>query len=110
MIPAAKVAGIFIARKALYMVSFGQRFGVPRADRSSFLWHYVNDSETDTLVFRIRFECRPLYDEKGKPVPGRNIKTITGIELGGEGFADFEKAEAQRIAREYLKQAMEEAV
>ena len=31
--PAAKVAGILIARKALYMVSFGQRFGVVEKSR-----------------------------------------------------------------------------
>ena len=31
--PAAKVAGIFIARKALDMVSFGQRFGVVEKHR-----------------------------------------------------------------------------
>ena len=68
-----------------------------------------SDSETDTLIFRIRFESRPLYDEKGRPVPGRNIKTITGIELDGEGYTDFEKAEAKRIAKEYLKLAVEEA-
>lgn len=67
-----------------------------------------SDSENDTLIFRIRFESRPLYDDKGRPVPGRNIKTITGIELEGEGYTDFERAEANRIAREYLKLAVEE--
>ena len=33
MTPAAKTAGIFIARKALDMVSFGQRFGVVEKPR-----------------------------------------------------------------------------
>ncbi len=61
----------------------------------------------DFLVFRVIFDSKPLYDVKGRNVPGRNIKTITKIVLFGEGYTDEEMREAERIAGGYLSLAVE---
>lgn len=49
----------------------------------------------------------PQYDSGGRNTPGRTIKTITDIELTGEGYTNEEMEEAVEISRGYLKLAVE---
>ena len=60
------------------------------------------------LIFRVFFESKPLYDTRGRNIPGRSIKTITEIVLFGEGYTQEEMEEAIRISRGYLELATEE--
>ena len=59
------------------------------------------------LVFRIYFDSVPQYDSGGRNIPGRTIKTISDIELFGEGYTSEEMEEAVEISRGYLKLAVE---
>ena len=58
------------------------------------------------LVFRIYYDSKPVYVDK-RLVPGRPVKTITEIELFGEGYTEAELEQAERIARGYLELAVE---
>ena len=69
---------------------------------------FKNEDEHNFLVFRVFFDSKPLYDKRGRNVPGRNIKTITEAYLFGEGCTEEEMKEAERIARGYLERAVEE--
>lgn len=62
--------------------------------------------ERSFLVFRIYYDSTPVYEGK-KLVPGRPVKTITEIELFGEGYTEAELEQAERIARGYLELAVE---
>ena len=64
------------------------------------------DGTREFLVFRIYFDSRPVYIN-GRLVPGRPEKTITEIELFGEGYTDEEMMTAERIAMGYLELAVE---
>ena len=55
------------------------------------------------LVFRVYFDSKPVYDARGRNLPGRSVKTITEIELSGEGYTQEEMEEAERISRGYLE-------
>ena len=57
------------------------------------------------LVFRVFFDSIPLYDMKGKNIPGRTIKTITEVVLFGERYSQEEMEEAEKISRKYLELA-----
>ena len=59
------------------------------------------------LVFRVDFDGVPVYDSKGRNVPGRTIKTITDVALYGKGYSKEEMEEAKRITRGYLELAVE---
>ena len=65
-----------------------------------------SDGERQYLVFRVYYDSRPVYIN-GKIILGRPEKTITEIELFGEGYDDSEFKEAERIARGYLKLTVE---
>ena len=47
------------------------------------------------LVFRVFYESKPVYNGI-ELVPGRSIKTITEIELFGEGYDNAEMEEAEK--------------
>ena len=47
------------------------------------------DNDEGQLVFRLSYDSKPLYDNRGRNIPGRSIKTITDAYLIGTG--DFQR-------------------
>ena len=67
---------------------------------------YNEQGVREYLVFQVFYESEPVYIN-GKHIPGRSIKTITEVELFGEGYSSSELEEAKKIAEEYLECAVE---
>ena len=65
------------------------------------------DNDEGQLVFRLSYDSKPLYDNRGRNIPGRSIKTITDAYLIGTGDYSKGLAEAERISRRYLEMAVE---
>ena len=65
------------------------------------------DNDEGQLVFRLSYDSKPLYDNMGRNVPGRSIKTITDAYRIGTGGYSKGLAEAERISRKYLEMAVE---
>ena len=66
------------------------------------------DVDDGQLIFRVHFDSKPLYDQRGRNIPGRSIKTITDAYVIGTGECIGKYEEAERIGRKYLELAVEE--
>lgn len=66
------------------------------------------DDDMGQLIFRVHFDSKPLYDTRGRNVPGRNIKTITDAYIIGTGECEEKNEEAERIGKKYLEMTVEE--
>ena len=96
-----KAIGLKYARKHGYPELISKvSYGICFKDR------YNSKGERQFLVLRVYFDSKPVYIDN-KLIPGRSIKTVTDIELFGDGYTETEMEEAQRIARGYLELALE---
>ncbi len=88
-------------------LKYAREHGFPELLSPNSYGILFKDEGKDYLVFRVIFESRPLYDNRNRPVPGRNIKTIKEIYLFGEGYTEEEMQRAELIARSYLERTVE---
>ena len=89
-------------------LKYARKHGYPELIGTNSYGILFKQKDDDYLVFRVHFDSMPLYDGRGRLIPGRTIKTITEIDLFGNGYTHKEMARAEQIARGYLERVVEE--